>query len=33
MRHKPLFAGGLFEGVGVTGAISVKGVHYLVRFG
>jgi hypothetical protein len=24
---------GLFEGVGVTGEITVKGVRYLVRFG
>ena len=26
-------ADGLFEGVGVTGVITVKGVRYLVRFG
>lgn len=26
-------ADGLFEGVGVTGEITVKGVRYLVRFG
>ena len=26
-------ADGLFEGVGVTGEIPVKGVRYVVRFG
>ena len=26
-------AGGLFEGVGVTGEITVKGVRYVVSFG
>ena len=26
-------ADGLFEGIGLTGEITVKGVRYLVRFG